>query len=85
MATIDMFDADKILPSYVDDDWFDLIPKNINIKNSFGVNTVSSGKGDHPSQYIFGAGPLSRVSCPKFVPNSFLNSNIEQNNNLKLL
>jgi hypothetical protein len=83
----ELFDAQKYLPQEVNDDWFELVPEAISVKNRhlinitkpIGVNTIGSSK-KNASHDLRGA-----PSCPKFVVSPFLNSSIEPDNNLKPL
>ncbi len=83
----ELYDVQKYLPQEVNDDWFDLVPEAISVKNRhlinitkpIGVNTIGSSK-KNASYDIRGA-----PSCPKYVVSPFLNSSIEPDNNLKPL
>ena len=83
----DLFDVDKYLPQEVNDDWFEVQPEPISVKNRhlinitkpIGVNTI--GTSLRNASYDIRASP----SCPKFVVSPFLNSSIEPDINLKPL
>ena len=83
----DLYDVQKYLPQEVNDDWFDLVPEAISVKNRhlinitkpIGVDTIGSSKKN--ASYDLRGAP----SCPKFVVSPFLNSSIEPDNNLKPL
>lgn len=83
----ELYDVDKYLPQEVNDDWFELIPEAISVKNRhlinitkpIGVNTIGSSKAN--ASYDLRGAP----SCPKFVTSPWLNSSIEPDNNLKPL
>lgn len=83
----ELFDVQKYLPQEVNDDWFELVPEAISVKNRhlinitkpIGVNTIGSSKKN--ASYDLRGAP----SCPKFVVSPFLNSSIEPDNNLKPL
>jgi hypothetical protein len=83
----DLYDVQKYLPQEVNDDWFELVPEAISVKNRhlinitkpIGVNTIGSSKKN--ASYDLRGAP----SCPKYVVSPFLNSSIEPDNNLKPL
>lgn len=83
----DMFDADKYLPQEVNDDWFEVQPEPISVKNRhlinitkpIGINTIGTSLRN-ASWDIRGA-----PSCPKFVVSPWLQSSIEPDTNLKPL
>lgn len=81
----DLFDVDKYLPQEVNDDWFEVQPEPISVKNRhlinitkpIGINTIGSSlrNASHDIR--------SAPQCPKFVVSPFLNSSIEPDVNLK--
>ncbi len=81
----DLFDVDKYLPQEVNDDWFEVQPEPISVKNRhlinitkpIGINTIGTSL-KNASHDIRGS-----VGCPKFVVSPFLNSSIEPDNNIK--
>lgn len=81
----DLFDVDKYLPQEVNDDWFEVQPEPISVKNRhlinitkpIGVNTI--GTSLRNSSYDLRSQPM----CPKFATSPWLNSSIEADNNLK--
>jgi hypothetical protein len=81
----DLFDVDKYLPQEVNDDWFEVQPEPISVKNRhlinitkpIGVNTIGTSL-KNASHDIRGT-PVN----PKFVVSPFLNSSIEPDVNLK--
>jgi hypothetical protein len=83
----DLFDVDKYLPQEVNDDWFEVQPEPISVKNRhlinitkpIGINTIGTSL-KNASHDIRGA-----PSCPKYVVSPFLNSSIEPDTNLKPL
>ncbi|QKF94020.1 hypothetical protein QKU48_gp0562 [Fadolivirus algeromassiliense] len=83
----DLFDVDKYLPQEVNDDWFEVQPEPISVKNRhlinitkpIGVNTIGTSL-KNASHDIRGS-----PACPKFVVSPFLNSSIEPDVNLKPL
>lgn len=83
----DLFDVDKYLPQEVNDDFFDLVPEPISVKNRhlinitkpIGINTIGSSLKN--ASWDLRASP----GCPKFVVSPFLNSSIEPDVNLKPL
>lgn len=83
----DLFDVDKYLPQEVNDDWFEVQPEPISVKNRhlinitkpIGINTIGTSL-KNASYDIRGA-----PSCPKFVVAPWLNSSIEPDTNLKPL
>lgn len=75
----DLFDIDKYLPQEVNDDWFEVAPEAVSVKNRhlinivkpIGVNTlVESNKN---ASYDIRGTP----SCPKFVVSPWNQSSIE--------
>ena len=81
----DLFDIDKMLPKEVNNDWFDVQPEPISVKNRhlinvrrpFGVDTIGTSlKG--ASHDLRGS-----VACPKFTVSPWLQSSIEPDNNVK--
>jgi hypothetical protein len=83
----ELFDVDKYLPQEVNDDWFEVQPEPISVKNRhlinitkpIGINTIGTSL-KNASYDIRGA-----PACPKFVVSPFLNSSIEADTNLKPL
>lgn len=83
----DLFDVDKYLPQEVNDDWFEVQPEPISVKNRhlinitkpIGVNTIGTSMKN--SSYDIRGSP----SCPKVIISPFLNSSIEADQNLKPL
>jgi hypothetical protein len=83
----DLFDVDKYLPQEVNDDWFEVQPEPVSVKNRHlinitkpvGVNTIGTSMKN--SSYDIRGAP----SCPKSVISPFLNSSIGADQNLKPL
>lgn len=83
----DLFDVDKYLPQEVNDDWFEVQPEPISVKNRhlinitkpIGINTIGTSL-KNASWDIRGT-----PSCPKFVVSPWSNSSIEPDTNLKPL
>jgi hypothetical protein len=83
----DLFDVDKYLPQEVNDDWFEIQPEPVSIKNRhlinitkpIGINTIGTSKKN--ASYDLRGAP----SCPKSVVSPFLNSSIEPDTNMKPL
>lgn len=83
----DLFDVDKYLPQEVNDDFFEVIPEPISVKNRhlinisqpIGINTIGTSL-KNASWDIRGA-----PSCPKYVVSPWLQSSIEPDVNLKPL
>lgn len=81
----DLFDVDKYLPQEVNDDWFEVQPEPISVKNRhlinitkpIGVNTIGTSL-KNASHDIRGT-----PANPKYVVSPFLNSSIEPDSNLK--
>lgn len=81
----DLFDADKMLPQEVNDDWFQVTPDPISVKNRhlinttrpIGVNTIGTSLRN-ASYDIRGTPPN-----PKHVVSPFLNSSIEPDHNIR--
>lgn len=81
----DLFDADKYLPQEVNDDWWEVQPEPISVKNRhlinivkpIGINTIGTSLKN--SSYDIRGAP----SNPKLVISPFLNSSIEPDINLK--
>ena len=81
----DLFDVDKYLPQEVNDDWFEVQPEPISVKNRhlinitrpIGINTIGSSLRN--SSYDLRGNPVN----PKFVVSPFLNSSIEPSANIK--
>jgi len=83
----DLFDVDKYLPQEVNDDWFEVQPEPISVKNRhlinitkpIGINTIGTSLKN--ASYDIRGTPAN----PKFVVSPFLNSSIEPDTNLKPL
>lgn len=81
----DLFDVDKYLPQEVNDDWFEVQPEPISVKNRhlinitkpIGINTIGSSLRN-ASWDIRGS-----VAVPKHVVSPFLQSSIEPDVNIK--
>jgi hypothetical protein len=82
---LDLFDTEKLLPKETKNDWFEVMPDAISVKNRhliniskpIGVNTIGTSLRN-PSHDIRGT-----PSCPKFVISPWLQSSIEPDHNLK--
>jgi hypothetical protein len=83
----DLHDIDRYLPQEVNDDWFEVVPEPISVKNRnlvnivkpIGVGTLANSKRN-TSHDIRGA-----PACPKFAVSPWANSSIEPDTNLKPL
>ena len=83
----DLFDVDKYLPQEVNDDWFEVQPEPISVKNRhlinitkpIGVNTIGTSLRN-ASYDIRGT-----YANPKMVVSPWLQSSIESDTNLKPL
>jgi len=83
----ELFDVDKYLPQEVNDDWFEVQPEPVSVKNRhlinitkpIGVNTIGTSL-KNASYDIRGT-----QSCPKYVVSPWLQSSIEPDTNLKPL
>ena len=83
----EIFNSDNYLPNYKRDDWFEVLPEAISVKNRnlinvskpIGVNTIGTSLRNS-SWDIRGSPP-----CPKFVVAPWMQSTIEQDTNLKSL
>lgn len=83
----DLFDVDKYLPQEVNDDWFEVQPEPISVKNRhlinitkpIGINTIGTSL-KNASWDIRGT-----PAGPKFAVSPWLNSSIEVDTNLKPL
>lgn len=81
----ELFDADKYLPQEVSDDWFEVQPEPVSVKNRHlinvtkpvGINTIGSSQKN--ASYDIRGTP----ACPKFVVSPWLQSSIEPDHNLK--
>lgn len=81
----EIFNVDKLLPKETRDDWFDVMPEPISVKNRhlinvtrpIGVNTIGTSLRN-PSHDLRGTEP-----CPKYVVSPWLQSSIEPDTNLK--
>jgi hypothetical protein len=75
----DLFDVDQYLPQEVNDDWFEVLPEAVSVKNRhlinivkpIGVNTLV--QSNRNSSYDIRGTP----SCPKFVVSPWNQSSIE--------
>ena len=83
----DLFDVDKYLPQEVNDDWFEVQPEPISVKNRhlinitkpIGINTIGTSLRN-ASRDIRGA-----PANPRFVVSPWLQSSIDPDVNLKPL
>jgi hypothetical protein len=83
----DLFDVDKYLPQEVNDDWFEVQPEPISVKNRhlinitkpIGVNTIGTSL-KNASWDIRGT-----PACPKYIVSPWSQSSIEPDYNLKPL
>jgi hypothetical protein len=83
----DLFDADKYLPQEVNDDWYEVMPEPISVKNRhlinitkpIGINTI--GTSLRNASWDLRQSP----SCPKYQVGPFNQSSIEPDTNLKPL
>ncbi|MBA42955.1 MAG: hypothetical protein CMF62_02960 [Magnetococcales bacterium] len=83
----DLFDTDRYLPQEVNDDWFEVQPEPVSVKNRHlinvtkpvGINTI--GSSNRNQSYDIRGTP----ACPKFVVSPFLQSSIEPDVSLKPL
>lgn len=83
----DLFDVDKYLPQEVNDDWFEVQPEPISVKNRhlinitkpIGINTIGTSLKN--ASWDIRASP----ACPKFVVSPWLQSSIQPDTNLKPL
>jgi hypothetical protein len=81
----DLFDADRYLPQEVNDDWFEVQPEPVSVKNRhlinvtkpIGINTI--GTSNRNQSYDIRGTP----ACPKFVVSPWLQSAIEPDVSLK--
>jgi hypothetical protein len=81
----ELFDVDKYLPQEVNDDWFEVQPEPVSVKNRhlinvtkpIGINTIGTSLKN--SSYDLRGTP----ACPKFVVSPWLQSSIEPDHNLK--
>jgi len=81
----DLFDINKYLPQEVNDDWFEVHPEPISVKNRHlinvtrphGVNTigVTLRNASHDLR--------GNIACPKFTVSPWLQSSIEPDINIK--
>lgn len=80
-----LFDADKLLPQEVNDDWYEVMPEPVSVKNRhlinisqpIGLNTVGSSKKN--ANYDLRAAPVN----PKYVTSPWLNSSIDPDLSIK--
>ena len=83
----DLFDVDKYLPQEVNDDWFEVQPEPISVKNRhlinitkpIGINTIGTSL-KNASHDLRGS-----PACPKYTISPWLQSSIEPDVNLKPL
>jgi len=83
----DLFDVDKYLPQEVNDDWFEVQPEPISVKNRhlinitkpIGINTIGTSLKN--ASYDLRSSP----SVPKFTVSPWLQSSIEPDINIKPL
>jgi hypothetical protein len=83
----DLFDVDKYLPQEVNDDWFEVQPEPISVKNRhlinitkpIGINTIGTSLKN--ASWDLRGNP----ACPKYVVSPWLQSSIEPDTNLKPL
>jgi hypothetical protein len=83
----EIFNSDNFLPKYKRDDWFEVLPEAISVKNRhlinvskpIGINTIGTSLRN-PSWDIRGS-----PACPKFVVAPWMQSTIEPDTNLKSL
>jgi hypothetical protein len=83
----DLFNVTKLLPNETKDDWFEVMPEPISVKNRHlinvtrpvGVNTIGTSLRN-ASWDIRGSPP-----CPKFVASPWLQSSIEPDTNIKAI
>lgn len=81
----DLFNVDELLPQEVNQDWFEVVPEPISVKNRhlinvskpIGINTIGSSL-KNPSYDIRGSPPN-----PKFVVSPWMQSSIEPDTNMK--
>lgn len=82
-----LYDIDKLLPQEVNNDWFEVAPEPISVKNRhlinitkpIGIDTIGTSKKN--ASYDL----RSDVLAPKFVVSPWLQSSIEPDTNLKPL
>lgn len=83
----EIFNSDNYMPNYKKDDWFEVLPEAISVKNRhlinvskpIGINTIGTSLRN-ASWDLRGSMP-----CPKFVVAPWMQSTIEQDTNLKSL
>ena len=81
----EIFDIDKLLPREAREDWFEVMPEPISVKNRhlinvtrpISINTIGTSL-KNPSYDLRGS-----VPCPKFVISPWLQSSIEPDTNIK--
>lgn len=81
----DLFNVDSFLPAELRDDWFEVMPDTINVKNRhlinvsrpIGINTVGSSHKN--ASYDLRGSPPN----PKLIVSPFLNSSIDPDTNIK--
>jgi hypothetical protein len=85
MTDDEIFNADNFLPKETNNDWFDVMPEPVSVKNRHlidtsrpvGVNTIGNSLRN-PSYDLRGTPP-----CPKFVVTPWMQSTIEPDYNIK--
>lgn len=81
-----LFNIDKMLPQEVNNDWFQVQPDPVSVKNKHLINTVrpigvnTIGTANKNQSYDIRGTPAN----PKFVVSPFLNSSIEPDYNQRL-
>lgn len=83
----ELYDVDKMLPQEVNNDWFEVAPEPISVKNRhlinitkpIGIDTIGSSKKN--ASYDLRGAP----NCPKTVVSPWLESSISPDTNLKPL
>ena len=79
-APEDLFDVDKYLPQEVKDDWFDVVPEPVSVKNRHLINITKPvginmiGESNKNSSHDLRGAPNN----PKYVVSPWLQSTIEQ-------
>jgi len=85
LTSEEIYDIDKYLPKELHDDWFEVMPEPIGVKNRHlinvarpvGANTISGSLRN--ANYDLRASP----PCPKFTVSPWLQSSIEPDTNIK--
>jgi len=83
----DLFDVDKYLPQEVNDDWYEVLPEPVSVKNRhliniskpIGVNTIGTSKKN--ANYDLRAAPIN----PKTIVSPWSNSSIDPDLSIKPL